>query len=155
MSHVVSSCHESTKSDYLEFSNYMPVDTSYGRKCGVGLSTKPFRLISEAHFFRVTFRSNDEFDGGGFFASFHFTAQPKEDLIATHDHSSIRLILPGDEVNLGNGDDELFGKGGGGVTNTRSGGRMTSGEKKNLVAIKSIIILSEINVTTRLTLKIN
>ncbi|XP_035710447.1 suppressor of lurcher protein 1 [Folsomia candida] len=120
-------CHESTKSDYLEFSNYMPVDTSYGRKCGVGLSTKPFRLISEAHFFRVTFRSNDEFDGGGFFASFHFTAQPKEDLIATHDHSSIRLILPGDEVNLGNGDDELFGKGGGGVTNTRSGGRMTSG----------------------------
>jgi hypothetical protein len=93
---ILSRCHESTKSDYIEFSNYMPEDKSYGRKCGS--ERQPFRLISDSYFFRVTFRSNDKFDGGGFYATFHFTTQPKEILIEAHDsptHSNIHLLLPG------------------------------------------------------------
>lgn len=75
-------CLEWTKSDYVEFSNYMPVDLEYGRKCGEELD--PFRVISLSSFFRVTFRSNEEFDGGGFSASFQFTTQINQ-IIAVND----------------------------------------------------------------------
>lgn len=59
--------------DYLEYSNFMPTDPRFGRKCG----HIPKLQISgggPGKFFRVTFRSNDGWaDGTGFHAAFTFT----------------------------------------------------------------------------------
>lgn len=48
----------------------MPVDTRFRRKCGY--EKDPFMVISEKKFFRMTFMSNDRYDGSGFVGSYHF-----------------------------------------------------------------------------------
>lgn len=64
-------CTESTQSDYLEFSNFMPVDTRFRRRCGY--EKDPFMVVSEKKFFRITFMSNEQYDGSGFIGTYHFT----------------------------------------------------------------------------------
>ena len=58
-----------TSSDYVEFSNYKSIDRKIPRHCGL---KKPKIIESEGDFFRVTFKSNDRFDGTGFEAFFQF-----------------------------------------------------------------------------------
>ncbi|GIY25325.1 suppressor of lurcher protein 1 [Caerostris darwini] len=62
-------CTTDTASDYVEFSNFRTVDRGYPRHCGV---KKPKFIESQGDFFRVTFKSNDKFDGTGFEALYHF-----------------------------------------------------------------------------------
>ncbi|XP_055948981.1 suppressor of lurcher protein 1-like isoform X2 [Argiope bruennichi] len=62
-------CTTDTASDYVEFSNFRTVDRGYPRHCGV---KKPKYIESQGEFFRVTFKSNDKFDGTGFEALYHF-----------------------------------------------------------------------------------
>ncbi|CAL8116885.1 unnamed protein product [Orchesella dallaii] len=64
-------CSEASHSDYVEFSNFMPVDTRFRRKCGY--ESHPFLVISEKNFFRMSFMSNERYDGSGFVGSYHFT----------------------------------------------------------------------------------
>ncbi|GFR13028.1 suppressor of lurcher protein 1, partial [Trichonephila clavata] len=62
-------CNSDTASDYVEFSNYRTVDRKIPRHCGV---KKPKVIESDGDFFRVTFKSNDKFDGTGFEALYQF-----------------------------------------------------------------------------------
>ncbi|KFM72081.1 Suppressor of lurcher protein 1, partial [Stegodyphus mimosarum] len=62
-------CTTETASDYVEFSNFRSVDRKIPRHCGV---KRPKVIESDGDFFRVTFKSNDKFDGTGFEALYHF-----------------------------------------------------------------------------------
>jgi hypothetical protein len=64
-------CDEDSYSDYVELSNYIPIDRKYDRKCGTIESG--FKVRSDRKFFRVNFRSNDRFDATGFQATYQFT----------------------------------------------------------------------------------
>ncbi|RWS30170.1 suppressor of lurcher protein 1-like protein [Leptotrombidium deliense] len=65
----VTPCTTETASDYVEFSNYKSVDRKIPRHCGL---KKPRTIDSDGDFFRVTFKSNDRFDGTGFEAFYQF-----------------------------------------------------------------------------------
>ncbi|CAG7721938.1 unnamed protein product [Allacma fusca] len=65
----VQPCDEESHSDYVEFSNYMPVDRKFDRQCG---TIKDLKMKSDRKFFRVTFRSNDRYDATGFHATYQF-----------------------------------------------------------------------------------
>lgn len=62
-------CTFETASDYVEFSNFKSVDRKIPRHCGL---KKPKIIESDGDFFRVTFKSNDRFDGTGFQAQYQF-----------------------------------------------------------------------------------
>lgn len=64
-------CLESSQSDYIEFSNFnVPLtDRKMPRLCGAGSS---YSILSDGTFFRVTFVSNDIFDGTGFSGRYEF-----------------------------------------------------------------------------------
>ena len=62
-------CTTDTASDYVELSNFRTIDRKIPRHCGV---KKPKVFESDGDFFRVTFKSNDKFDGTGFEAQYHF-----------------------------------------------------------------------------------
>ena len=63
-------CGQSSASDYVEVSNFMSVDRKLPRYCG---QLKELKMESDAEFFRVSFKSNDRFDGTGFFAHYQFS----------------------------------------------------------------------------------
>ncbi|KAI9558973.1 putative suppressor of lurcher protein 1 [Daphnia sinensis] len=63
-------CGLTSASDFVEVSNFMTVDRKLPRYCGL---QKDLKMESDGAFFRVTFKSNDRFDGTGFFASYQFT----------------------------------------------------------------------------------
>ncbi|XP_054163934.1 bone morphogenetic protein 1-like [Oppia nitens] len=65
-------CTTETASDYVEFSNYRTVDRKLSRHCGL---KQPKTVDSEGDFFRVTFKTNDRFDGTGFEAFYQFRSQ--------------------------------------------------------------------------------
>ncbi len=65
-------CTTETASDYVEFSNYRTVDRKLSRHCGL---KQPKTVDSEGDFYRVTFKSNDRFDGTGFEAFYQFRSQ--------------------------------------------------------------------------------
>ena len=54
----------------FQVSNFMTVDRKLPRYCGL---QKDLKMESDGAFFRVTFKSNDRFDGTGFHASYQFT----------------------------------------------------------------------------------
>uniref|UniRef100_V9IJZ5 Bone morphogenetic protein 1 isoform 1 n=3 Tax=Apis cerana TaxID=7461 RepID=V9IJZ5_APICE len=62
-------CEPVSASDFVEFSNFMSRDRKYSRHCG---QQKEFDVNSDRKFFRVTFKSNDRYDGTGFNASYVF-----------------------------------------------------------------------------------
>ncbi|CAN7936892.1 unnamed protein product, partial [Ixodes hexagonus] len=62
-------CTAETASDYIEFSNFHTADRKIPRHCGM---QKPSNVESEGDFFRVTFKTNDRFDGTGFSAQYQF-----------------------------------------------------------------------------------
>lgn len=62
-------CTTDSASDYVEFSNFRTVDRKLARHCG---HKKPKVIDSDGDFFRVTFKSNDKFDGTGFEAFYQF-----------------------------------------------------------------------------------
>ncbi|ODM91856.1 Suppressor of lurcher protein 1 [Orchesella cincta] len=66
----VQPCDEDTYSDYVEFSNYIPTDRKYDRKCG---TESGFKVRSDRKFFRVNFHSNDRYDATGFQATYQFS----------------------------------------------------------------------------------
>ena len=76
-------CVAASASDYVEVSNYMAVDRKMPRYCGQ-LKDVTSPMESDGPFFRVTFKSNDRFDGTGFFAIYQFT--PVADAIMTTRH---------------------------------------------------------------------
>merc|ERR1711911_164685 len=78
---VLCRCVAASASDYVEVSNYMAVDRKMPRYCG---QLKDLTMESDGPFFRVTFKSNDRFDGTGFFALYQFT--PVADAIMTPRH---------------------------------------------------------------------
>ncbi|XP_046459495.1 uncharacterized protein LOC124205943 [Daphnia pulex] len=63
-------CGLTSASDFVEVSNFMTVDRKLPRYCGL---QKDLKMESDGAFFRVTFKSNDRFDGTGFYASYQFT----------------------------------------------------------------------------------
>ncbi|XP_067142809.1 suppressor of lurcher protein 1-like [Centruroides vittatus] len=65
----VTPCTMDTASDYVEFSNSRSVDKKIPRFCGL---KKPKVINSEGEYFRMTFKSNDRFDGTGFEAFYQF-----------------------------------------------------------------------------------
>ncbi|XP_021958390.1 suppressor of lurcher protein 1 [Folsomia candida] len=67
----VQPCDDDTYSDYVELSNYIPIDRKYDRKCGTMESG--FKVKSDRKFFRVNFKSNDRYDATGFEATYQFT----------------------------------------------------------------------------------
>ncbi|XP_075751159.1 suppressor of lurcher protein 1-like [Rhipicephalus microplus] len=66
-------CLSDTASDYVEFSNFRTVDRKIPRHCG---NLRPTKIESDADFFRVSFKSNDKFDGTGFEAFYQFRNNP-------------------------------------------------------------------------------
>lgn len=64
-------CSEKTQSDFVEFSNFnVPLtDRKMARLCGEG---SYYSVQSDGSFFRVTFTSNDIFDGTGFMGRYEF-----------------------------------------------------------------------------------
>ena len=73
----------------------MAVDRKMPRYCG---QLKDLSMESDGPFFRVTFKSNDRFDGTGFFALYQFT--PVADAIMTTRHraSTATSQSPGDDT---------------------------------------------------------
>ena len=67
-------CLETTQSDYVEFSNFniKLVDRKMNRLCGAKDEHIHKDAISDGNFFRVTFKSNNEFDATGFEAFYQF-----------------------------------------------------------------------------------
>uniref|UniRef100_A0A915DRB9 CUB domain-containing protein n=2 Tax=Ditylenchus dipsaci TaxID=166011 RepID=A0A915DRB9_9BILA len=64
-------CEESTHSDYVLFSNYMTLDRTNRRYCD-GMRPPRAAIASESNYFRMQFRTNDMFDGTGFYAHYQF-----------------------------------------------------------------------------------
>lgn len=56
------------------------------RSCGV---KKPTKISSDGEFFRITFKSNDKFDGTGFEAFYQFRNSTIEDNSNAHRMSNI------------------------------------------------------------------
>ncbi|KFM76071.1 Suppressor of lurcher protein 1, partial [Stegodyphus mimosarum] len=65
-------CLEETASDYVEFSNFKTTDRKIPRHCG---SQRPKYIESDSSYFRITFMSNEKFDGTGFQAFYEFKKQ--------------------------------------------------------------------------------
>lgn len=90
-------CGSVSASDFVEFSNYMSRDRKYQRHCG---QLKEFDVASDRKFFRVTFKSNDRYDGTGFNASYvfvdeegNFTTKPPTSNASTL-KGKTKLLLP-------------------------------------------------------------
>jgi len=68
---VLDRCLESTQSDFIEFSNFnVPLtDRKMPRLCGAG---NHYSVQSDGSFFRISFKSNDIFDGTGFLSRYEF-----------------------------------------------------------------------------------
>ncbi|ESO13111.1 hypothetical protein HELRODRAFT_188109 [Helobdella robusta] len=69
-----SNCKDGTQSDYVELSNFnIPlVDRKMDRLCGTDVVSKRKEISSDGNFFRVTFKSDDVYDGEGFEAAYQF-----------------------------------------------------------------------------------
>lgn len=65
----ITPCTITTASDYVEFSNFPSADRKIPRHCGFKSS---FPMVSERNYLRITFRSNQRFDGTGFEAMYQF-----------------------------------------------------------------------------------
>ncbi|XP_076068840.1 suppressor of lurcher protein 1-like [Oratosquilla oratoria] len=65
----VAPCTHESDSDYVEFSSFPSADRKQPRRCG---RFRPKIVESDSSYFRVTFRSNDKFDGTGFMATYQF-----------------------------------------------------------------------------------
>ena len=63
-------CADYTGSDSVEFSNFMPVDSKFKLHCG---PINNLHVRSAGKFFRMTFRSNKDYDATGFHANYYFT----------------------------------------------------------------------------------
>lgn len=66
---LLNRCLESTQSDFIEFSNFNVVDRKMRKLCGEGSN---YTVVSDGSFFRLTFTSNDIFDGTGFRGRYEF-----------------------------------------------------------------------------------
>ncbi|XP_022248742.1 suppressor of lurcher protein 1-like [Limulus polyphemus] len=66
----VTPCTIDTASDYLEISNKPSAVAGLSRHCGL---KKPRTIRSEGYYLRITFKSNNRFDGTGFKAFYQFT----------------------------------------------------------------------------------
>uniref|UniRef100_A0AC34QXB8 CUB domain-containing protein n=1 Tax=Panagrolaimus sp. JU765 TaxID=591449 RepID=A0AC34QXB8_9BILA len=66
-------CEDSTHSDFVLFSNYKTTDRTNRRYCG-GMKP-PGAIASESNYFRMLFRTNDIFDGTGFYGHYQFVDQ--------------------------------------------------------------------------------
>jgi len=69
------SCLDETDSDYVEFSNFniKLTDRKMSRICGTKEQQSTKRSVnSDSNFFRVTFRSNEQYDATGFDAFYQF-----------------------------------------------------------------------------------
>ncbi|XP_068247077.1 suppressor of lurcher protein 1-like isoform X1 [Palaemon carinicauda] len=78
-------CDRTSDSDSLEFSNFPSADRKIPPYCG---ANGPKIMQSDASYFRVTFKSNDKFDGTGFTADFQFLD------ISKQPHVIRRIIAP-------------------------------------------------------------
>ena len=76
-------CLASTKSDYVELSNFQDRDRKYSRFCGLH---KPSSVISDGAYFHIAFFSNNVFDGKGFQASYYFVNIGKNFLLYKYIH---------------------------------------------------------------------
>ncbi|KAE9550587.1 hypothetical protein FO519_006193 [Halicephalobus sp. NKZ332] len=75
-------CVDATHSDYVLFSNYKTTDRTNRRYCG---SMKPPGAIaSESNYFRMLFKTNDIFDGTGFYGHYQFVSLHHEKLLYDH-----------------------------------------------------------------------
>jgi len=68
-------CDDGTQSDFLLFSNYQTHDRTNRRYCGHLRPLVP--IVSESNYFRMNFKSNQIFDGRGFYAHYQFLQQQK------------------------------------------------------------------------------
>lgn len=80
--HSFNRCDDDTYSDYVELSNYIPIDRKYDRKCGTVESG--FKVESDRKFFRVNFKSNDRYDATGFQATYQFTDKVSYKMISNY-----------------------------------------------------------------------
>ncbi|VDK88841.1 unnamed protein product [Onchocerca ochengi] len=69
----LSTCDDSTHSDYVLFSNYQTQDRTNRRYCGQVCPKDS--IVSESNYFRMLFRSNDIFDATGFYAHYQFITE--------------------------------------------------------------------------------
>ncbi|VDO24252.1 unnamed protein product [Onchocerca flexuosa] len=71
----LTTCDDSTHSDYVLFSNYQTQDRTNRRYCGQVCPKDS--IVSESNYFRMLFRSNDIFDATGFYAHYQFITERK------------------------------------------------------------------------------
>ncbi|XP_006563716.1 suppressor of lurcher protein 1 isoform X2 [Apis mellifera] len=90
-------CEPVSASDFVEFSNFMSRDRKYSRHCG---QQKEFDVNSDRKFFRVTFKSNDRYDGTGFNASYvfvddegNYTTKPPTSNASTLKGATMMMLL--------------------------------------------------------------
>ena len=74
LTHSFSRCLDSSRSDYVEFSNFNIhlMDRKMSRMCGSKEDNFQRSVVSDGNFFRVTFKSNADFDATGFEAFYQF-----------------------------------------------------------------------------------
>uniref|UniRef100_T1JTV6 CUB domain-containing protein n=1 Tax=Tetranychus urticae TaxID=32264 RepID=T1JTV6_TETUR len=85
-------CNADSASDYIEFSNYPWTDHNSSRHCGF---KKPKSVISANNFFRLIFKSNNQYDGTGFQALYSFIDARKINVGAKPLSSNWNEIKPG------------------------------------------------------------
>jgi len=74
------SCLVETQSDYVIFSNFNVnlVDRKMSPLCGPQVPPGSELVVSDGHFFRLSFKSNDVFDAVGFHACYEFVVYEGE-----------------------------------------------------------------------------
>ncbi|KAL3998609.1 CUB domain family protein [Acanthocheilonema viteae] len=91
----LSTCDDSTHSDYVLFSNYQTQDRTNRRYCGQICPRDS--IVSESNYFRMLFRSNDIFDATGFYAHYQFITEQASQInrvkVTTNGCSFARLPL--------------------------------------------------------------
>ena len=75
-------CVEATQSDYVEFSNFFKtIDRKMSRLCGSSENKQQPPVVSDSHFFRVTFKSNNVYDATGFQAHYQFRSEQSASML--------------------------------------------------------------------------
>uniref|UniRef100_A0A7E4WA20 CUB domain-containing protein n=1 Tax=Panagrellus redivivus TaxID=6233 RepID=A0A7E4WA20_PANRE len=95
-------CEQATHSDFVLFSNYMTTDRTNRRYCGA--QRPPGAIASESNYFRMLFRTNDIFDGTGFYGHYQFIDQQSNKManvkLATSSRGVLQTAPPGVTVLL-------------------------------------------------------
>lgn len=136
-------CEESTKSDYVSFSNFADTeDRKMTRMCGQ-ISKEKREIWSDGPFFRVTFKSNDIYDSTGFQAFYQFKGFDEEEDKNSHNTNkgSGTFEIQGQNRNSGTGTFKVQGQNRNSGTSVHNTDKMSGSQSLLVNPYASVMII--------------